>query len=155
MTMATKRAKQIPKRIPKRIWDQLAAEALAARKQAYAPYSKFKVGAALLLSDPFSDAADSPTIIRGCNMENASYGAAICAERTAIAQAIASGHRHFYAIAVATAGPEPAAPCGLCLQVLVEFCEELDILLCNLSGKRRKTKLSKLLTKPFRSRQLR
>ncbi len=91
----------------------LLAAAEAARGAAYAPYSHFHVGAALLCADG--------TIERGCNVENASYGATICAERTAVAAAVARGQRRF--IAVAVAGPEGIAlgPCGVCRQVLSEF----------------------------------
>lgn len=91
----------------------LLAEAEAARALAYAPYSSFQVGAALLCEDG--------TVQRGCNVENASYPAGICAERTAVAAAIASGRRRF--VAVAVAGPPGIAlgPCGICRQVLSEF----------------------------------
>lgn len=91
----------------------LLAEAEVARDAAYAPYSRFQVGAALLCEDG--------TVQRGCNVENASYPAGICAERTAVAAAVARGQRRFRAIAVA--GPDGVAitPCGICRQVLSEF----------------------------------
>jgi cytidine deaminase len=93
----------------------LLAAAAAARKHAHAPYSNYQVGAALL--------AEDGSVITGCNVENASYGLTICAERVAIGAAIAAGTRKFRAIAiVADGGPEPF-PCGACRQVLAEFCQ--------------------------------
>ena len=92
----------------------LMNEAIEAHRQAYAKYSGFSVGAALLSEDG--------TIFRGCNVENASFGLTICAERTALTSAIASGHRTFRAIAIAA--DRLAAPCGACRQVLSEFCSE-------------------------------
>ena len=91
--------------------------ALAARDTAYAPYSKFRVGAALLSVDG--------TIFTGCNVENASYGLCICAERTAICKAVSAGHQKFTAIAVAAA--PLASPCGACRQFLVEFGTEIQV----------------------------
>ncbi len=92
---------------------ELLAEAEAARAAAYAPYSRFQVGAALL--------ADDGTVQRGVNVENASYPAGICAERTAIAAAVAGGHTRFRAIAVAGPAGVAVTPCGICRQVLREF----------------------------------
>ena len=97
----------------------LIAHACAARQTAHAPYSKFLVGAALL--------TESGEIIVGSNVENASYGLTICAERVAFGTAITSGHRRFQALAVATAGGH--APCGACRQVASEFCDDLLVLL--------------------------
>ncbi len=94
---------------------ELLHAAAKARQQAYAPYSGFCVGAAV--------ACDDGTIITGCNVENASYGLAICAERNAVFAAVAGGHRVFQAVAVVADGPAPpATPCGACRQVLAEFC---------------------------------
>ena len=136
--------------IRKKVWDQLAEAALAVRSRAYAPYSGFAVGAAVLV-DGDGD-GDPPTIVTGCNVENASYGAAICAERAAICRAVAMGHQGFAALAVATAGPEPAAPCGLCLQVLVELCsDDLPVLMVTPGAARCQTRLGRLITRPFRS----
>ncbi len=97
----------------------LIAQACAARQTAHAPYSKFSVGAALL--------TESGEIILGSNIENASYGLTICAERVAFGTAITSGHRRFQALAVATVGGH--APCGACRQVASEFCDDLLVLL--------------------------
>lgn len=93
---------------------QLIRAAAAASRKAYAPYSKFRVGAALL--------AANGTVFSGCNMENASYGLTMCAERAAFAAAIAAGVRRFKGVAVVASGRKPAYPCGACLQVMAEFC---------------------------------
>lgn len=95
----------------------LLNRALAARENAYAPYSGYRVGAALL--------AEDGRIFTGCNMENASYGATLCAERNAFAAAINAGARRFKAIAIAggkEAADAAASPCGICRQVMAEFC---------------------------------
>jgi cytidine deaminase len=122
-------------------WDRLAEAALKVRKHAYAPYSEFPVGAALL--------CDDGTIVRGCNMENAAIGDTICAERTAAGQAVSAGHRSFRALAVATDLSPPGAPCGSCRQVLSEFCERLPILLVNPDGGREFVELTDLLPRSF------
>jgi cytidine deaminase len=96
-------------RIP---WDELFARAEAVRKKAYAPYSKFKVGAALLAADG--------TIVAGCNVENASYGLALCAERSAVGQIVALGKRPV-ACAIVVDSKKPTPPCGMCRQVLAEL----------------------------------
>lgn len=98
---------------------RLVDAALAARLRAYAPYSNFLVGAAIL--------TDDGQIIEGCNVENASYGLAICAERSAVSTAIVSGHRSWRAIAVASRGA--VTPCGACRQVLYEFGKGIEVLL--------------------------
>lgn len=93
----------------------LIRQALAARRRAYAPYSKFRVGAALLTA--------AGRIFQGCNVENASYGLTICAERAAVAAAVTAGYRKFQAAAIAGGTRQaPLYPCGACLQVLAEFC---------------------------------
>lgn len=89
-------------------------EAIAARLGAHAPYSKFQVGAALISSNG--------TIISGCNIENASYGATVCAERVAIWKAVSQGEKGFSDVIVVTDAEKPAFPCALCLQVMAEFC---------------------------------
>ena len=93
----------------------LEEKAYAAKQYAYAPYSGFHVGAALL--------CDDGTIFTGCNIENAAYSPANCAERTAVFKAVSEGYRSFLAIAVAGSSGEYLAPCGVCRQVLMEFCD--------------------------------
>ena len=101
------------------IREQLLDEALQARQHAYAPYSKFLVGAAL--------ATEDGSVFTGTNVENASYGLTICAERVAACTAVAAGHRKIVAVAVATAGG--ASPCGACRQFLAEFGGNMDVYL--------------------------
>ncbi len=91
----------------------LLAEADRMRDRAYAPYSRFQVGAALLCADG--------TVVPGCNVENASFGATVCAERVAVQSAVAEGQRVFLAIAISSSGESPISPCGMCRQVLFEF----------------------------------
>lgn len=129
-------------RIARAQWDRLAEAAVAARRQAYAPYSRFKVGAAVL--DCEGD------VVSGCNVENATFGLCICAERNALSSAVAQGRREFRAMAIATSASPPAPPCGMCLQFMAEFCADLDLLLVNGRGERRRTRLSRLMTAPFR-----
>ena len=92
----------------------LIKKAVAAMRRAYAPYSRFCVGAALLTREG--------RVFQGCNVENASYGLTLCAERTALGAAISAGYRHFTALAVASSGQTAPVPCGACLQALAEFC---------------------------------
>jgi len=122
-------------------WEALYEAARQARERSYSPYSRFQVGAALLLPDG--------GIIAGCNVENRSFGLAVCAERTALVQAVAQGHREFLAIAVVTDTDPPATPCGMCLESLTEFCEDLPILVANLNGERRHFQLRELHPAPF------
>jgi len=100
-------------------WDALTRAALDARALAYAPYSGYRVGAALL--------ADDGVVFTGANLENASYGLCLCAERVAMARALMEGAKGFRAIVVATGGPAPAAPCGMCRQVLVEHAPGMPV----------------------------
>jgi cytidine deaminase len=90
-----------------------------ARRLAYAPYSEFLVGAAILAADG--------TVFTGCNVENASYPLSICAERVALGTAVAAGHRRFSAVAVVGTGPEPTAPCGMCRQAIAEFAPAIPV----------------------------
>ncbi|KAK9370382.1 cytidine deaminase [Lipomyces kononenkoae] len=97
----------------------LSAKTLEARSLSYSPYSKFRVGAALITLDG--------TYVQGANVENASYGACICAEQTAIVKAVTAGHRHFTAIGVASSAGTYTSPCGICRQVLREFAPNILI----------------------------
>lgn len=117
--------------------DTLIAAAKAARLNAYAPYSDFQVGAAL--------EAEDGTIFHGCNVENLSFGLTICAERVALATAVAVGHRKFRRLVVCADSREPVTPCGACRQVMVEFCDDLEILSINLAGGEYRTTLAVLL----------
>lgn len=94
-------------------WSALFKAAEAARRKAYAPYSKFRVGAAVR--------ADDGTVVAGCNVENASYGLSLCAERNAIAQLVAQGKRRLAAVAIVVDSARPTPPCGMCRQVMAEF----------------------------------
>lgn len=119
----------------------LVAAALGAMKQAYAPYSRFRVGAALRATDG--------RVFVGCNVENASYGATVCAERNAVGTAVVAGATAFVLLAIATRTSPPSPPCGLCRQVLGEFSPDLKILLVNPKGEAVRSKLSKLLPMNF------
>lgn len=99
--------------------DRLESEAWAVRDRAYAPYSKFRVGAAI--------EAEDGRVFTGCNVENASYGLTICAERAAVVQAVGAGVRRFRRVVVVTESEPPAAPCGACRQVLWEFGPDLVV----------------------------
>ena len=105
---------------------ELLEAARAARTHAYAPYSGFSVGAALSCSDG--------TLVAGCNVENASYGLAMCAERAAIFSAIAGGHRRFDALAVAGPDGQTTSPCGACRQVLAEFGSDIRVIYATADG---------------------
>ena len=121
---------------------QLLDRARRAREHAYAPYSRFTVGAAILTA--------TGEIFSGCNIENASLGATICAERVAIFGAVAAGCRALTALAVIADTPEPVAPCGLCRQVLAEFNPDCPVLMANLAGRTRLANLKELLPLAFR-----
>ena len=122
------------------------AEAARARATAYAPYSRFKVGAALRTREG--------EVVTGCNMENASYGLTLCAERVAVFKAWSEGLRHFEAIAVVAQSPRPVAPCGACRQVLWEFCGDLWVHITDLKGRGKTLRMSELLPLPFDARNL-
>ena len=119
----------------------LVQEATEARENAAAPFSKFKVGAALRTA--------AGKVYRGCNVENSTYGLTVCAERVALLSAIAAGDRKFTAIAVVTQSDEPSTPCGPCRQLMWEYCGDIDVTLANLDGKRVEYKLSTLFPHPF------
>ena len=119
----------------------LARAARAARARAYAPYSSFKVGAAV---------AAAGAVHSGCNVENASYGLTLCAERVAVAAAIAAGARRIDAVAVASGTDEPTPPCGMCLQTLAEFAgPSLPVRLVGARGATVDTSLGELLPRAF------
>lgn len=126
--------------------DTLVDIALRARERAYAPYSRFLVGAALRCTDG--------SVIEGCNVENASYGLCVCAERNAVGAAVAAGRREFDAIAIATSSDPPSPPCGMCRQVLAEHASDLAIVLVNTKGDRVRTSLKKLFPGTFTPAQL-
>ena len=125
---------------------ELCQLAIKMTERAYAPYSKFPVGAALQCADG--------TVFTGCNVENAAYGDTICAERTAVCKAISEGHRDFVRIAIAGKGEEFCVPCGTCRQVMSEFAPDLEIICLSGTGKSRTFTLRELLPCGFDSRQL-
>jgi cytidine deaminase len=121
--------------------DPLLQAALAARENAHAPYSNFKVGAAI--------EDDSGRIHTGCNIENATYGLTLCAERVAVFKAISEGARKFTRIAVAADTGILAPPCGACRQILWEFCGDAELILTNLQNKTETFRLKDLFPRPF------
>ena len=128
--------------------EELIAEAKAGRKNAYVPYSSFAVGAAVL--------TDEGNIFRGCNVENAAYGATNCAERTAIFSAVAEeGSPNIEIIVVVADTPSFPSPCGPCRQVLVEFNPEMQVILVNSKGKEKITTAAKLLPHYFNCEDMR
>lgn len=122
----------------------LVQQALVARQRAYAPYSRYLVGAALLTSDG--------TVILGCNVENASYPATLCAERVALTAAVAQGHRDFVAIAVAT--QNGGMPCGICRQVMAELGYAMQVYISDANGNFTTTIVADLLPFAFRGENL-
>jgi cytidine deaminase len=127
--------------------DPLVAAARQARRRAIAPYSGFKVGAALEVADG--------TVIAGCNIENATYGLTLCAERVAMFTALAAGHRRFRRIAIVADTLAPTPPCGPCRQILWEFGGDLEVILANLRRETGRHRMSDLLPLPFDRRLLR
>ena len=125
---------------------ELIAAARKARRHAHAAYSNFKVGAALETADG--------SIITGCNIENATYGLTICAERVAMFKALSEGHRAFTRIAIVADTPTLTPPCGACRQILWEFGGNLDIVLANLTAEQVSHRLKTLLPLPFDARLL-
>ena len=119
----------------------LARLARQARRRAYAPFSRFKVGAALRTR--------TGEVVTGCNVENASYGLTLCAERVAVFKAVSEGIRGFEAIAVVADSRRLTAPCGPCRQILWEFCGDITVHMADLHGRTRTMRLSELLPFPF------
>ena len=124
----------------------LLKRSIKAKEHSHSPYSKFRVGAALL--------TDTGEIIDGCNVENASYGLSICAERTALVKAVSMGFKKFPAIAVTTDMEEFIAPCGACRQVIAEFGLECDVYLVKSDLSHKKMSVSELLPLTFTSAEL-
>jgi cytidine deaminase len=127
--------------------DELRDAAFAAMENAYAPYSNFRVGAALRTS--------TGEVVTGCNVENAAYGEALCAERVAISAAVAQGLRGFEEIAVASESDDPAPPCGSCRQTMSEFAPDLKVTGYSKNGKSISWRLSDLLPEAFALNYLR
>ena len=125
---------------------RLVDAARAAREHAMADFSKFKVGAAL--------ETDTGEIITGCNVENASYGLTICAERVAIFKALSEGKRSFRRIAVVADTASPTPPCGACRQIIWEFCGDIEVIIANLEKVTTSLQMSALLPLPFDKRLL-
>jgi cytidine deaminase len=121
--------------------DPLLEAALAAREFAHTPFSNFRVGAAI--------EDDTGRIYTGCNIENASYGLTLCAERVAVFKAISEGARRFTRIAVAADTDKLTPPCGACRQIVWEFCGDAELYLTNLQGKTEKMKMSDIFPRPF------
>jgi cytidine deaminase len=126
--------------------DPLLAAAAIAREHAYAPFSQFRVGAAL--------EADDGTIVLGCNVESASYGLTMCAERVAIFKGVSEGHRRFKRVAIVTDTNSPTPPCGACRQLLWEFAPEAEVIIANLNGNVVRSTVRELLPHAFDAGQL-
>ena len=126
--------------------ERVVAAARAARERAIAPYSGFKVGAALLTR--------AGRIIGGCNVENASYGLTVCAERVALLKALSDGERDFVLIAVVADTASPTPPCGPCRQLLWEYCGDIPVVLANLTTVAGRHQMRDLLPLPFDGRLL-
>src|SRR5437870_6152068 len=126
----------------RRLWEA----ALSARQNAHAAFSNFKVGAALETTEG--------QIITGCNVENATYGLTVCAERVAVFKAISEGHRQFVRVAVVADTQAPTPPCGACRQILWEFGGDLEVILANLHTETGRHRLRDLLPLPFDGRLL-
>jgi cytidine deaminase len=121
--------------------DPLIQAAIAARENAHAPFSHFKVGAAL------EDLEGR--IHTGCNIENATYGLTVCAERVAVLKAVSEGVKQFRRIAVVADTPSPTPPCGACRQILWEFCGDTELILSNLRGQSESMRLSEIFPRAF------
>ncbi|HVP47447.1 MAG TPA: cytidine deaminase [Bryobacteraceae bacterium] len=121
--------------------DLLIEAAVRVRDHAHAPFSDFKVGAAL--------EGEDGQIYTGCNVENATYGLSVCAERVAVFKAISGGARKFRRIAVVADTDKLTPPCGACRQILWEFCGDIEVMLANLQGKTESLRLKDLFPRPF------
>lgn len=121
--------------------EALVEAAWAVREHAYAPYSRFRVGAAVR--------AGSGRVYVGANVENASYPVGACAERAAVCAAVSAGEREIVAVAIATDTPKPVSPCGLCRQTLREFGADMEVVLASRDGGRHSTRLGELLPMSF------
>jgi cytidine deaminase len=128
--------------LDKQTIEELITTAVKAQQMAYAPYSKFRVGAALLTTDG--------EVITGCNVENSAYGLCNCGERTAIFKAVSEGKRDFQAIAIVGDSPTPCAPCGACRQVMVEFAPQMQVVMATPQGKYEILTAAELLPKFFK-----
>ena len=127
-------------------WSSLIEQARSAQERAYAPYSNFRVGVAIL--------GTSGKVYVGCNVENASYGMTMCAEQGAISAAVVSGERSFTHMALITDSPHAESPCGACRQVLSEFAPDLQILSVGSEGTEERWKLEELLPMAFTPKSL-
>lgn len=121
--------------------EKLIELANEARERAFAPYSKFKVGAAI--------ETDEGEFFIGCNIESASYGLTVCAERVAIWKAVSEGKMNFKSIAVVVDTEELTPPCGVCRQIIWEFCHDIPVILANLKGKSEVIQMRELLPRAF------
>ena len=126
--------------------DALVTAARAARQHAVADFSGFQVGAALETADG--------TVVTGCNIENASYGLTICAERVAIFKAVSDGHRRFARIVVVADTNSPTPPCGACRQIIWEFCGDVEVVMANMNSITAVLQMKDLLPLPFDKRLL-
>jgi cytidine deaminase len=127
-------------------FQKLINKAMEARLNSYAPYSKFSVGSALITEDG--------NIFTGCNIENASLGLSICAERVAIYKAVSSGYKSFKALAIIGDTDDPCTPCGACRQVILEFSPDMEVIMTNLHQKIKITKAKELLPDMFQGENL-
>ncbi len=121
--------------------DALSEAAIQVRQNAHAPFSNFRVGAAL--------EDDAGHVFTGCNVENATYGLTVCAERVAIFKAISEGANSFRRMVVAADTEKPTPPCGACRQIIWEFCGDIELVLINLDGASETFRMSELFPRPF------